>query len=231
MKSAAYIGRVGGLAVALGIGAEIATGQGVASADSTDNPVSPESPSSPSTGQAADGPAASGPAAAASSSSIERKGLLVPSALRSERQDIRGSPADRVQSRRKLSMATQAETESAEQTKGPDDTAAHSDDATTSHRTADDSATKPKKRSEPGDEAFGSPTMTLRSSSNSRPIRADARAMSATTANPSSMTAGNAAPIFEAPRGQRWAQVKSFTAGARYLAAGRPLRFPVGEIA
>ncbi len=167
MRSAAYVGRVGGLAVALGIGAAIATGQGVASADSTENPGSPESPSSPSTGQAADGPAASGPAAAAPNSSIEHTGLLVPPALRSERQDIRESLADRVQSRRKLSMATQADTESAERTKGPDNAAAPSE-ATTSHRTADDSATKPKGRSEPGDEAFGSPTTTLRSSLPSR---------------------------------------------------------------
>ena len=61
------------------------------------------------------------------------------------------------------------------------------------------------------------------------PIRAGARAMTATTAKPSSMTAGNAAPIFEAPRGQRWAQVNSFTAQARYLPAGRPRRFPVND--
>jgi glycosyltransferase involved in cell wall biosynthesis len=38
-------------------------------------------------------------------------------------------------------------------------------------------------------------------------------------------------PIFEAPRVERWAQVRSFTAQARYLAAGRPLRFPVDELA
>ena len=37
MGSAAYIGRVGGLAVALGVGTAIATGQGVAVADSTDS--------------------------------------------------------------------------------------------------------------------------------------------------------------------------------------------------
>ena len=168
MRSAAYVGRVGGLAVALGIGAAIATGQGVASADSTEHPGSPESPSSPSAGQAADAPAASGPAAAAPSNSIERGGPSVPSARRWERQDNRASLADRVESRRKLNMTTQADTESPERTEGPDNAAARSDEATTSHRTADESALKPKGRSEAGDEAFRSPTTTLRSSLTSR---------------------------------------------------------------
>jgi hypothetical protein len=41
MGAAAYIGRVGGLAVALGVGTAIATGHGVASAETTDSPPPP----------------------------------------------------------------------------------------------------------------------------------------------------------------------------------------------
>ena len=37
MRSARYVGRVGGLAIALGIGAAVAAGCGIASADSTDS--------------------------------------------------------------------------------------------------------------------------------------------------------------------------------------------------
>ncbi len=47
MGAAAYVGRVGGLAVALGVGAAVATGQGVASASPTDS----TSPTSESTTQ------------------------------------------------------------------------------------------------------------------------------------------------------------------------------------
>ena len=44
MGAAAYIGRVGGLAVALGVGTAIATGYGVAAADdAAANPPSSES--------------------------------------------------------------------------------------------------------------------------------------------------------------------------------------------
>jgi hypothetical protein len=46
MRAAAYIGRVGGLAVALGVGAAIATGQGVAWADSTAGDAPGGSPTS-----------------------------------------------------------------------------------------------------------------------------------------------------------------------------------------
>ena len=41
MGAATYIGRVGGLAVALGVGTAIATGQGVATADDTNNSTAP----------------------------------------------------------------------------------------------------------------------------------------------------------------------------------------------
>ena len=46
MGAAAYIGRVGGLAVALGVGTAIVAGYGVASADTTDSPSSPSTNSS-----------------------------------------------------------------------------------------------------------------------------------------------------------------------------------------
>ncbi|HVQ53012.1 MAG TPA: hypothetical protein VMS92_23495, partial [Mycobacterium sp.] len=42
-NSAAYVGRVGGLAVALGIGTAVVTGQGLAHADSTDGVSGPTS--------------------------------------------------------------------------------------------------------------------------------------------------------------------------------------------
>ncbi len=38
-------------------------------------------------------------------------------------------------------------------------------------------------------------------------------------------------PIFQAPRVQRWSQVRRFIGQARYLAAGPPLRFPADDIA
>jgi hypothetical protein len=41
MRSAAYMGRIGGLAIALGIGSAVATGYGIASADATDSSSSP----------------------------------------------------------------------------------------------------------------------------------------------------------------------------------------------
>jgi hypothetical protein len=44
MGAESYFGRVGGLAVALGVGTAVATGHGVAAADDTDNPA-PENPS------------------------------------------------------------------------------------------------------------------------------------------------------------------------------------------
>ncbi len=43
MGASSYVGRVGGLAVALGVGTAIATGNGVASADTTDSPPPPPS--------------------------------------------------------------------------------------------------------------------------------------------------------------------------------------------
>ena len=46
MRAASYVGRVGGLAVALGVGTAIATGHGVASADTTDSPPPPSTNSS-----------------------------------------------------------------------------------------------------------------------------------------------------------------------------------------
>jgi len=52
MRSAAYIGRIGGLAIALGIGTAVATGYGVASADSTDS--SSSSPAAHSAGRTSD---------------------------------------------------------------------------------------------------------------------------------------------------------------------------------
>jgi hypothetical protein len=48
MRAAAYIGRVGGLAVALGVGAAVATGHGVAWADDTTSPAGSTSQESPS---------------------------------------------------------------------------------------------------------------------------------------------------------------------------------------
>jgi hypothetical protein len=50
MRAAAYIGRVGGLAIALGVGAAVATGHGVAWADDTTNPGGSTSHESPSAG-------------------------------------------------------------------------------------------------------------------------------------------------------------------------------------
>ena len=49
MGAASYIGRVGGLAVALGVGTAIAMGNGVAAADTTDSSPSPSTDSSSST--------------------------------------------------------------------------------------------------------------------------------------------------------------------------------------
>ncbi|HET6733009.1 DUF4185 domain-containing protein [Mycobacterium sp.] len=46
MGAASYVGRVGGLAVALGVGTAIATGHGVASAETTDSPSPPPTNSS-----------------------------------------------------------------------------------------------------------------------------------------------------------------------------------------
>ena len=46
MGAASYVGRVGGLAVALGVGTAIATGHGVASAETTDSPSPPATNSS-----------------------------------------------------------------------------------------------------------------------------------------------------------------------------------------
>jgi hypothetical protein len=64
VPAAAYIGRVGGLAIALGLGAAVATGQGVALADAGGSPskdsASTASSGSPS-GSATDGPAAPDP--------------------------------------------------------------------------------------------------------------------------------------------------------------------------
>ena len=45
MSAASYVGRVGGLAIALGIGTAIITGQGVAYADGTEASISPPSQS------------------------------------------------------------------------------------------------------------------------------------------------------------------------------------------
>ncbi len=49
MGASSYVGRVGGLAVALGVGTAIATGNGVASADTTDSPPPPPSTNSSTT--------------------------------------------------------------------------------------------------------------------------------------------------------------------------------------
>ena len=49
MGASSYVGRVGGLAVALGVGTAIATGNGVASADTTDSPPPPPSTDSSTT--------------------------------------------------------------------------------------------------------------------------------------------------------------------------------------
>ena len=73
-SSGAYVGRVGGLAVALGIGAAIATGQGVAWADSSGSSSEPPgSSASPEPSPSSSGAAAGAPAAASAGGAMERK--------------------------------------------------------------------------------------------------------------------------------------------------------------
>ncbi len=90
-----YVGRVGGLAVALGIGAAIASGQGVASADSPEPSGTSESPGPPPSSP--DGPAAGGPGATAPGGFSDRKHFSVPSFGPSNRQARRQSLVDRVE--------------------------------------------------------------------------------------------------------------------------------------
>ncbi len=52
MRASTYVGRVGALAVALGVGAAVATGHGVASADTTTDPAKPTSQESAAPGDA-----------------------------------------------------------------------------------------------------------------------------------------------------------------------------------
>jgi aldose sugar dehydrogenase len=66
--SGAYVGRVGGLAVALGIGAAITVGQGVAWADPSDSSVSPDSSASPESSPGSSSTAAGGPVVASGGS-------------------------------------------------------------------------------------------------------------------------------------------------------------------
>jgi hypothetical protein len=78
--SGAYVGRVGGLAVALGIGAAIASGQGVAWADSSGSSSEPPgSSASPESSPTSTGATAGAPATASSGGAMERKRLSVPS--------------------------------------------------------------------------------------------------------------------------------------------------------
>ena len=82
-----YVGRVGGLAVALGIGAAIASGQGVASADSSGSPSKPPdssespktSPESPKLSPSSAGVAADAAAEKSAGGGVEGNWLSVPS--------------------------------------------------------------------------------------------------------------------------------------------------------
>ena len=153
-NSGAYVGRVGGLAVALGIGAAIATGQGVAWADSTEPPGSSASPEPPPSSSGA--PAAGGPAAASPGSSIERKRLSVPSARpwdRQDRQARRKALVGKIESRLNPNLSTQAETKPEEKNGEPHDTTAATPGPETAapagggsealHQAAGDPAVKP----------------------------------------------------------------------------------------
>ena len=133
-----YVGRVGGLAVALGIGAAIATGQGVASAESPEPSGISESPGPPPSSP--DGPAAGGPSAAAPGGSTDRKRFSVPSFGPSDRQARRESLIDRIQNLRNDNLSTTDETK-------PEDRngEAVEDEKLT---VADDSAVKRKRRLE-----------------------------------------------------------------------------------
>jgi glucose/arabinose dehydrogenase len=147
MSHDAYVGRVGGLAVALGIGIAVASGQGVASADSPDQSASPSAPESPSgtpTGQEADGV----PAAVAPGPSIEIGGFSLPTPRLWDRPTHRGSLADRVEARRKLAMAAQADTKPTDAAEAPDNSVAGEDEPTAQARAADGKSGKPGGRSE-----------------------------------------------------------------------------------
>ena len=110
--SGAYVGRVGGLAVALGIGAAIATGQGVAWADSSGSSASPE-PSPTSSGTATGGPAA------ASRGTIEHKRSSVPSTRPWGRQAHRIRLFGSLRPRGNPNLSTDAETASEERPASP----------------------------------------------------------------------------------------------------------------
>ncbi|MDT5315800.1 MAG: type transport system ATP-binding protein [Mycobacterium sp.] len=64
MGAGAFVGRIGGLAVALGIGAAVFTGQGVASAEPSDSPSAQAGASTDSSATAPKAPSASSPSAA-----------------------------------------------------------------------------------------------------------------------------------------------------------------------
>ncbi len=157
-SSGAYVGRVGGLAVALGIGAAIATGQGVASADSPEPSGTSESPKSPPS--SSDGPAVGGPPAAAPGGSTERRHFSVPSFGPSDRQARRQSLVERVESRRNENLSTHDETKSEER-----NGEAVEDEKLT---VADDSVVRRKRRLEASNVAAGIPATVLRSALPSR---------------------------------------------------------------
>jgi aldose sugar dehydrogenase len=170
MSSSAYIGRVGGLAVALGIGTAIATGQGIAAADSLEQPGSPGAPESP---PDANQHAADGPAAVAPGMSIDFNGLSLPSIRLWDRQTRRGSLADRVEARRKLNMTAEAESNPTAGTDVPDNSIVGNDESGALQRAASDSVMKPKGRSETSDEAAVVPANPFRSSVASRHLIPD----------------------------------------------------------
>ena len=152
----AYVGRVGGLAVALGIGAAMATGHGVASADSSDPPgsASPESPPSsaggpaagdpPADGSIAGDPAAGGPSVAPPGGSLERKPFSFPSAQLWDRQGLVGGPlVGRADSHRNSDLSADPETKREKRVEGRRYIAVFSRGFPALNQTAGDPAVKP----------------------------------------------------------------------------------------
>ena len=174
--SGAYVGRVGGLAVALGIGAAIATGQGVAWADSSGSSSEPPgSSASPEHSPSSSGAAAGAPAAASAGTAVERKRLSVPSVRPWGGQGHRKAVVGRDGSRLTRKSSTDDDTTPEERpasaperteepldttaaTPGPETGTPASGESTASHQAADEPAVTPAVDEEPT--VAGDPAVT-----------------------------------------------------------------------
>ena len=174
--SGAYVGRVGGLAVALGIGAAIATGQGVAWADSSGSSSEPPgSSASPEHSPSSSDAAAGAPAAASAGTAVERKRLSVPSVRPWGGQGHRKAVVGRDGSRLTRKLSTDDDTTPEERpasaperteepldttaaTPGPETGTPASGESTASHQAADEPAVTPAVDEEPT--VAGDPAVT-----------------------------------------------------------------------